>query len=162
LAAGFPPVVETHHVWSKIAIPDEPTAVDCGDALSTCWLTGTDDKGRVVAIDNVDERWTPRYPIQTRGATTALLTGIGCTSQTACWVIGSWEGDAPLSHLTLLLAQHWNGLAWSPLAVRAPTQFPRSSVFNAVSCAKDGFCVAIGLGGFEHPNSVPIAAVLSH
>ena len=64
------------------------------------------------------------------------LSGVSCTSATACTAVGSGgSGTTPV--------ERWNGLKWSLQSVPAPS----SGSVGPVSCTSRTACVAVGTGG---------------
>ena len=86
------------------------------------------------------ERWNgSSWSIQqTPSPVGSSLTGVSCTSRTACIAVGSDNGG--------LLAERWDGSRWSIQPVPAPKGLDPSEVppLNAVSCVSRRFCVAVG------------------
>ena len=66
----------------------------------------------------------------------ASLSGVSCTSSSACMAVGTGEGSKPL-------AERWNGAAWSLRQVPVPAGAAQGTL-RSVSCAPAGSCVAVG------------------
>jgi hypothetical protein len=91
---------------------------------------------------------TPSPPGVTR--TLGLLLGVGCspgTSPTACLAVGSVTPPTPYED-GALLAEEWNGAAWSdlptPFGVDQPAGHEDADELNGVSCSSAVACVAVG------------------
>jgi hypothetical protein len=86
------------------------------------------------------ERWNGSSWLiqQTPSPVGSSLTGVSCTSRTACTAVGSDNGG--------LLAERWDGSRWSIQPVSAPKGLDPSEVppLNAVSCVSRRVCVAVG------------------
>ena len=74
------------------------------------------------------------------GSRFATLSGVSCTSVSACTAVGFFT-DAAGAHT---LVERWNGSSWQ-IQPSGTTQ----GLFNAVSCSSATFCVAVG----EHGSS---------
>jgi hypothetical protein len=76
-------------------------------------------------------------------ANNSVLTGISCTSETACVAVGAYWDEA--EHRELTLAERWNGSNWSLEA--PPNPDPTGdfqNVLTGVSCSGPSTCVAVG------------------
>jgi hypothetical protein len=74
------------------------------------------------------------------GAASSDLTGVSCTSSTACTAVGQYYNS---SNQELALAEAWNGTAWTI----QPTPVPagsRSSDLTGVTCTSSTACTAVG------------------
>jgi hypothetical protein len=84
--------------------------------------------------------WTIQR-IPTASATeTGVLSGVSCSSKSACTAVGYLE---EASGSTLPLAEVWNGTRWSEQSAPLP-KGSSSSVFSAVSCTSNVACTAVG------------------
>ena len=77
---------------------------------------------------------TPNPP----GAGESMLTGVSCTSVTACVAVGYFV-DGAGDHT---LAEAWNGASWR--IESTPNPSTTWSVLNAVSCSSSTACIAVG------------------
>jgi hypothetical protein len=77
------------------------------------------------------------------GASDAALSGVSCSSPSACTAVGSFDnGD----HVPRPLVERWGGTAWSiETAPIAPGT--SSGGLTAVSCPTSGVCFAVGSAG---------------
>ena len=102
--------------------------------------------------ETLAERWNgTSWKIQTTpkptGATVSFLSGVSCTSTTACTAVGHYLNSAP-TPTYLTVAEHWNGTIWQVQTTPTPTGATGSSL-NGVSCTSTG-CTAVG----NYANSV--------
>jgi hypothetical protein len=84
--------------------------------------------------------WSIQPTPNPSGATLSALTGVSCTSSTACTAVGNYftASDTQLS-----LAEAWNGTSWSI----QPTPNPSGAVASplvGVSCVSTGGCFGVG------------------
>src|ERR1700691_270176 len=66
------------------------------------------------------------------------LTGVSCSSSTACTGVGSYGSSSPDT-----LAERWNGTSWSKQTI--PTPAKSESILRGVSCTSSTACKAVGL-----------------
>jgi hypothetical protein len=117
--------------------------VSCTSATA-CTLVGSYENG-----DNqytLAERWNgTTWAIQTTpnaaGSAESWLTGVSCTSATACIAVGYASGTKAGS-VEVPLAERWNGTTWTIL----PTPNPAGPVneLDGVSCRSATACTAVG------------------
>ncbi len=91
------------------------------------------------------EQWSgTEWKIQTTpnpsGAKASRLSGISCTSSTACIAVGNYESS---SGAIIILAEQWNGTEWKIQSIPSPTE-GTTSVLDGVSCTSTTNCVAVG------------------
>jgi hypothetical protein len=91
------------------------------------------------------ERWDGKsWTIQTTPAPSnslaSILSGVSCTSASACTAVGSNDDSAAFSYV--LLAEGWNGSAWTIQS----TPTPSTGALNGVSCTSATACTATVLG----------------
>ncbi len=91
----------------------------------------------------------------------STLSGVSCTSPTACTAVGEYEKPVYLGPADTLragvdgtLAENWNGTRWSVESTPTPTGW-RSSNLTSVSCTSATTCTAVG--GYVPPNEPPMA-----
>jgi hypothetical protein len=72
-----------------------------------------------------------------KGSQVTVLTGMSCPSATFCMAVGD---STTSSTAVVMLAERWNGTAWSVV----PTPQSKGSVLSAVSCTSATFCLALG------------------
>ena len=126
--------------WSTQLLPSSWAlgAVSCADR-SACTavgsLRGEPGHGLTLAARWDGRRWFQQHTPSTAGGADSL-TGVSCTSRTACMAVG-W---CYCSAVFRPLAQRWNGRQWSVL--RVPHR--RGATLNAVSCSSPSACTAVG------------------
>jgi hypothetical protein len=69
------------------------------------------------------------------------VDGVYCTSRANCWAVGETQPAAGSSNRNEIL--HWNGSAWSHVAVPSPAGL--FAVLQAVRCTKASDCWAVGV-----------------
>ncbi len=110
---------------------------------SACTAVGQyDSAGTNVTLA---ERWDgTSWTIQTTpnpgDSASSVLSGVSCTSATACTAVGSGAGAA--------LAERWDGTSWTIQAIPSPSGATASGL-SGVSCTSAIACTAIG--GYSSP-----------
>ena len=79
---------------------------------------------------------TPAVP----GATSVTLTGVSCTSDSACVAVGSYVDSTKFAQP---LTESWNGSSWTIHPVPVPSRTFTASLL-AVSCTSPDACTAVG------------------
>ena len=111
--------------------------VDCL-AVADCWALGQDNAQHAVAEHWNGSAWTTVGVASPPGAVSTYLPSVSCVSETDCWAVGQYQKAARF----LAYAEHWNGTAWSPVAVPVPSG-TIVSLLISVSCASGALpCVA--------------------
>jgi|HubBroStandDraft_4_1064222.scaffolds.fasta_scaffold55237_1 hypothetical protein len=117
--------------------------------VSCLWATACESVGSYVNSSSVQvtlaESWNGvESAIQTTanptGAKASHLSGVSCTSLSACTAVGSYTNSAGTE---VTLAEGWNGTAWSIQTTPNPTG-AKASHLSGVSCASSSACEAIG------------------
>ncbi|MGH3155855.1 MAG: hypothetical protein ACRDNF_04660 [Streptosporangiaceae bacterium] len=88
-------------------------------------------------------RWSIQYLATPAAAKAVVTSGVSCTSDTACVVVGYYEtatSDYPL-------AEMWNGTSWHILQVPLPAKAQRSGL-DAVACTAANACTVTGYYNF--------------
>ncbi len=87
--------------------------------------------------------WSGNVP-DLEGSAANVLTGVSCTSATACTAIGYYENTSSLTK-GLPLAERWNGAGWTLQYPPVPlSSIGYGSHFDGVSCASATACTAVG------------------
>jgi len=149
--------------WSIQATPNVPgaqlnslAAVSCS-AASACFAVGNDSASTSSTL-TLAEVWhesawsiqpTPNPP----GAANTYLSGVSCTSATACTASGYFvtHGRADVS-----VAMGWNGSSWSIQHAVRPAG-AAASFLNGVSCTSAADCTAVG----DYTTGAPLQAALA-
>jgi len=84
--------------------------------------------------------WTLQSTPTPSGATSSALSGVSCTSASACTSVG-WYGVSPGAYETL--AETWNGTTWAIQSTPNRTAATSSYLFG-VSCTSASACTATG------------------
>jgi hypothetical protein len=84
--------------------------------------------------------WSLDEPAIPTGAKGSKLVGVSCTSTTSCIAVGTYVSS---SGVETVLAENWNGTAWSLKEPVIPTGAKSSNLYG-VSCASGTSCMATG------------------
>src|SRR6266702_1969068 len=131
--------------------PATLTGVSCTSARA-CIAVGTADGFEPLAEAWNGTSWSLQKPPAPAGATGGVLSAVSCTPGNACIAVGNYQKGS--AHA--LLAERWDGTAWSLQQAAAPPGAARSYL-NGVSCRSADACTAVGSyqsGKFAH---VPLA-----
>ena len=139
--------------WSIVPTPDPGgahggllTAVAC-TTPSRCVAVGFETDSSGVPGVPLAELWDGRMwrivPTASPGAS-AVLSGVACTSASACVAVGNTTNDQGVP--TGTLAELWDGATWSIVPTLNPDGSPDSGLI-AVSCASRSSCLAVGGAG---------------
>ena len=141
--------------WSVLSTVNPPTAessqldsVSCRSATA-CTAVGWYEQivGSALRAFSLAETWNGKtWSIQPTpnvgGGASTYLTGVSCTSATACTAAGhSAKGNNGISRP---LAEAWNGKTWSIQAT--PRLSSADAFFAGVSCTSAVACTAAGVG----------------
>jgi hypothetical protein len=124
------------------------SGVSCGTAAN-CTAVGTygDPSGRhqaALAEHWNGHLWTLKAVPVPSGVADSYLSAITCTSADSCLTVGS-DKDSLNSAVVNLLAEHWNGSAWTFTSTPLPAGAVKGGAFDAVSCSSASDCTAAGL-----------------
>jgi hypothetical protein len=122
-------------------------AVSCTSA-SACTAVGDWIKagtGKRVTLAEVWDgtAWTVQPTPNPTGNNGSVLSGVSCTSASACTAVGYWNRIKDGTVKGVTLAEAWDGTAWTV----QPTPNPggkRGSALSAVSCTSNKACAAVG------------------
>jgi hypothetical protein len=141
--------------WSIQATPNPPgaansylTAVSCTSGtfcIAVGYATIANSKYAWPLIERLrGSRWSIERARNLPGAYLSELTGVSCTSATACTAVG-WATERTTGH-ALTLVERFNGSRWS--IERIPTLPPNSGIaLTGVSCTSQTACTAVGSAG---------------
>jgi len=129
------------------------SGVSCTSS-STCTAVGTHwyRVGSAFVSTTLAERWngnewsvqsTPD-PSPSEGS---VLSGVSCTSSSACTAVGYYSNLAAPRTGTEALGERWNGTTWSILGVPPLPETPETwheRWLSAVSCTEPAVCMAVG------------------
>jgi hypothetical protein len=129
--------------WSVASLPPLPgargsklNAVQCTSATA-CTAVGVYMNQAGMGLTLVERwdgsSWTVQPSRNVSGAQLSALSGVWCTSSSACVAVGFTDSGT--------LAERWNGSAWSI----QPTPSPGNLAgLDGVSCSSAGGCTAVG------------------
>jgi hypothetical protein len=118
--------------------------VSCDSGIA-CTAVGSSDNAKtgvgstLVGVWN-GAKWTLETTPNPVGTPGAYLTGVSCTSVTACTAVGYYWNSKDVE---VALAENWNGKKWTI----EPTPDPSNSLgayLDAVSCISASACTAVG------------------
>jgi hypothetical protein len=89
-------------------------------------------------------RWSIQRTPKTAAAISSDLTGVSCTSATACIAVGTTQHSIGPGSFgpPRALAERWNGSKWSIQQV--PSHGAQATLLNGVSCVSARACFAVG------------------
>jgi hypothetical protein len=120
------------------------SGVSCA-SRSDCIAVGsyTNRAGTVVALaeSRNGARWRIQGTPNPAGAKITALSGVWCTSRTACIAVGNFTSSAGVQ---LTVAERRNGSGWAIQQTRNPVFSAGSSTLNGVSCTSATACTAVG------------------
>jgi hypothetical protein len=148
-SATFTPHAAT---WTIQPTPNPPggtkvqlAAVSCASS-TTCMAVGSYTNSANVSVTLAESwdgtSWTIRSTPNPTGGTGTELSGVSCTSSTACTAVGSFTDS---TGKTSTLAERWNGTQWAIQTSPNPSGAAQAEL-NAVSCASSTACIAVGTG----------------
>jgi IPT/TIG domain len=114
-------------------------AVSCASHAS-CVAVGTDNYIAIAESWN-GAQWSAQELPASEGASDVAMTGISCTTATACMAVG-YEKNA--TKLNIPVVDQWNGTQWSISALPLPSE-AKEAAFEGVSCSSSSECTAVGL-----------------
>jgi len=128
----------------------ELTSVSCvpGDfCLAVGSYETPSGTGGTVAEMWKGKRWVIQVTPNPKGSLLSVLSGVSCTSPTACVAVGNYTSKATT---TLSFAERWNGTKWTvetTVNPKATTQSGDDIGLSAVACTAATSCLAVGFGG---------------
>jgi len=136
--------------WPLMSAPNMPgvlnsalVAVSCITATS-CTAVGNQEDAAggqtSLAYSWNGTAWTVQPTPPVSGAVTIMLSGVSCTSPTACVAVGWYASSAGMQ---APLAERWNGHAWSVDLPPVPSGAVAASLAS-VSCASATVCLSVG------------------
>jgi len=91
------------------------------------------------APSGTQSRWSIIIPPQAKGTLTNNgLNAVTCVSESDCWAVGAYKGDANQT-----LIEHWDGTSWA--IVDSPNTDPTlDNILYSVTCRSTSDCWAVG------------------
>jgi len=117
-----------------------PTATDCmavGNFVNSAGVQQT----LAEQWNGNTNTWSIEQPPQPSGATSSALTGVSCTSPTACTAVGNFVNSAGVQQT---LAEQWNVDNWSAPSLPPVPAGATSTTLSSVSCTSATTCTAVG------------------
>jgi hypothetical protein len=138
--------------WSVQSVPAPtgataayPYGVSCTSSAS-CTMAGYYVNGSGVELPFAESWNGTAWSLQTApapsGATATRVSGVSCTSSTACTLVGEYTNS---SGTEVTLAERWNGSAWSVQSTPNPAEAKGSHLNGGVSCTSGTACTAVGV-----------------
>jgi hypothetical protein len=84
--------------------------------------------------------WSIKKTLLPEGTVGSHLSGVSCSSSSACTAVGSYETSA---RVAMTLAEGWNGTEWSIQKTPNPAGGAESDL-SGVSCSSSTTCTAVG------------------
>jgi hypothetical protein len=152
VGSSFKPLAERWNgtVWAiqETPSPTEGTSISLSGvsctAAEACVAVGkyVNSAGHVVTL--AERRSGTEWAVQTTpnptGSTSSSLSGVSCTSTTACTAVGSANIEGKEFPA---LVERWNGTAWAIQETPSPKEGKESSL-SGVSCTSAEACSAVG------------------
>jgi hypothetical protein len=108
---------------------------------TTCIAVGDDLNGNYAARWSGVSWHAQHVPTADPGEQSDALTGVSCTSASACMAVGiSGCGNCD----TFSSAERWNGTRWRAANPRNPGAAEENDYLSDVSCVSARMCVAVG------------------
>jgi hypothetical protein len=89
------------------------------------------------------------------GSTFTTLSGVSCTSESACTAVGHYYSGEAKEFKTLV--ERWNGSEWSTQSSPTPPEGHARNAMLAVSCASSTSCATVGSYETSTGHTVPTA-----
>ena len=136
--------------WTIQPTPKRPdgdesqlTGVSCRSARACIAIGASGDVNQEVTLA---ERWNGRtWAVQPSpdpaGGTLSVLTGLSCSSATACIAVGNYSSE---SGNEVILAERWNGRTWAIQSTPKPAG-AKASALIGVSCSSATACTSVGV-----------------
>ena len=143
----------TAWIIASVPLPAGATAgqlrgVSCV-AAGACEAVGTytplTGNGMALAESWDGAAWSIQSTPNPTGGTYSTLSGVSCTSTTACTAVGLYATTGPETEL----AVGWDGTTWSLQATPIPGGSFQSAL-NGVSCVSSTNCTAVGFASFTN------------
>jgi hypothetical protein len=149
--SATPTISQARDLATAASVAGQLSSVTCAGARN-CWAVGS-TSGNVSAgfIEHWNgSAWKVAPSHNPPKSSSSLLDGVACARVTSCWAVGY----STIGAHTIPYAEHWNGGAWSELALPYPAHETLVvNLLRAVSCPAARLCFAdggyLGQSGFE-------------
>lgn len=129
------------------SVAGELLAVSCPSG-GNCWAVGIQNIDKFGNGTGFIEHWdgsgwqvVPSQNPPKSGS--SALDGVACAQAASCWAVGYWSNAQ--GNATFPYAEHWNGQAWSEVAMPYPGhETLKTNLMRAVSCPATSQCWADG------------------
>ena len=98
-------------------------------------------------------KWVIQHNPIPSGATSTVLSGVSCSSPTACTAVGDYLGPSTFD----TLAESWNGTKWVVQKTPNPAVTTVGALLTSVSCTASTACTAGGYNNVTPPGSATLA-----
>lgn len=137
--------------WSQLTVPTVSgstgtalSAVSCA-STTACTVVGSYLDGNGFPLPTAASyngtSWTLQTVPTPRNAAATFISGLSCTSSSACTTVG-YATDVNGS--LFAVAERWNGTSWSEQTLAAVPSGATGSALLGVSCTSSTFCNAVG------------------
>jgi hypothetical protein len=151
------PAEVTYSVLNGVACTSSTACVAVGGSFKEGGFGGESMSSALAEVWN-GSSWSIQSVPKPTGAKGILLSGVSCTSSSACTAVGNYNNA---SGTQVTLAERWNGTSWSVQTTPNPTG-GTASVLSGVSCTSSSACTAVGnayTGGFPSSTDSSLAEV---
>jgi hypothetical protein len=122
-----------------------PYGVSC-TAATACTMAGYYVNSSSVELPFAESwngtEWSVETAPAPSGSTKTRVSGVSCTSATACTLVGDYTGS---SGIEVTLAERWSGTEWVVQTTPNPAEAKSSSLSGSVSCTTATTCTAVGV-----------------
>lgn len=122
-----------------------PYGVSC-TSTTACTMAGyyvnSSSKNLPFAESWNGTEWAIQSVPNPTGSTRTGVSGVSCTSSTACTMVGEYTNSAGVE---VTLAERWNGTVWSVQSTPNPAEAKGSNLNGGVSCTTTTGCTAVGV-----------------
>jgi hypothetical protein len=139
-------------VWTVITSPNTSSSqnnllkgISCASAAN-CWAVGSydGDAATQTLIEHWDgTAWTIVASPNTDTTQSNFLSGVTCTSSSACWAAGDHYAPNGLGQVDRTLVENWDGSSWT-IVTTPNTSDSEGNFLYKVTCPSAGDCWAIG------------------
>jgi hypothetical protein len=88
--------------------------------------------------------WISSVPPSPGGANGAYLEAVSCPSASSCTAVGNWKEAGTGIRPRKVLAERWNGSAWSVSSAINPSEAKGDARLLGISCVSSGACYTTG------------------
>ena len=127
-------------------------AISCSSSTA-CTATGYSETSPSAGF-TLAERWNgTAWKVETTpnpvGSTGSELTGVSCSSSTACTAVGGYSSGSGSEAFGAPLAERWNGTTWTieSVPIAAGASKSEEGHLSSVSCSSSTTCMAAGSYG---------------